>query len=403
MKKTIFVCLLGALSMFFLTRLVLAKNDKKDSDRVYVLTDNAFIKSTLGVIHEFPGGFSTNASAKAKTMAKLNLIKTAPVQVYEIIGKPTCDNDGVCESELGENPSCADCKNDDASDPDPISRNCFPSQQMPWGIKKVNGGTGGAGVKVAVLDSGVLKDHLDLKDNVVDCKDATKRGIKNGCADRNGHGTHVSGTILANGGVDGQGIYGVAPEAKLMAVKVCGSSGVCYGDDVAAGIYYAANNGADVISMSLGGDSPDLRIRDAVDYAATKDVLVIAAAGNDGPAEGTIDYPGAFASVMAVGAINSSEEVADFSSRGINDGDGIIEEGEVELAAPGVDVLSTFNNGCYAIRSGTSMATPHVSGLAAKLWQSSASNTRNYLKEVARDIWNTGEDSATGFGLPVAP
>jgi len=130
----------------------------------------------------------------------------------------------------------------------------------------------------------------------------------------------------------------------------------------------------------------------------------MAAAGNDGPSDGSIDYPGANAKVMAVAAIDSSENVASWSSRGLNDGDFVIEEREVELAAPGVSVYSTFNNGCYGTMSGTSMATPHVSGLAAKLWQGNAVSTRTHLQNLAKnhDLYTVGDDSATGFGLPIS-
>ena len=141
--------------------------------------------------------------------------------------------------------------------------------------------SGGERVTVAVLDSGVKVDHLDLAANIVDCKDTTLRRIKKGCSDNAGHGTHVAGTILANGGPDGSGIYGVAPNAKLMAIKVCGGI-YCWGDDIAEGIRYAADNGANIVSMSLGGDRPDPQVLSAVDYAVEKGVLVIAAAGNDG-------------------------------------------------------------------------------------------------------------------------
>jgi len=284
----------------------------------------------------------------------------------------------------------------------PEERTCYPDEQFPWGIRKVGGGSGGTGIKVAVLDTGVDVDHPDLKENIIDCKDTTKRGIKRGCADGNGHGTHVSGIIAANGGPDGLGIYGVAPEAKLMEIKVCGNSGFCWADDIAEGIRYAADNGANIISMSLGGDTPDPQILAAIDYAVENGVLVIAAAGNDGPEEGSIDYPGAYVKVIAVGAIDASENVPDWSSRGVNDGDYVMEEREVEFGTPGVSIESTWNDGCYKYLSGTSMATPHVSGLAAKLWQGSAGATRDYLHQVAKDIWEPGDDMATGFGLPVA-
>ncbi|MBU4241819.1 MAG: S8 family serine peptidase, partial [Nanoarchaeota archaeon] len=143
--------------------------------------------------------------------------------------------------------------------------------------------------------------------------------------------------------------------------------------------------------------------RDAIDYAVSKDVLVVAATGNDGPELGSIDYPGANANVVAVAAVDWNANIAPWSSRGINDNDFVVEEREVELAAPGVSVLSTASNGCYAVMSGTSMATPHVAGLAAKLWQGSAASTRAYLQTLALDIDALGDDPASGFGLPIAP
>jgi subtilisin len=166
---------------------------------------------------------------------------------------------------------------------------------------------------------------------------------------------------------------------------------------------HASDQGAEIISMSLSGDTESFLIRDAIDYAVGNGVLVVAAAGNDGTDIGSIDYPGANVKVIAVGAIDSAENVPDFSSRGVNNGDYIIEEKEVEFGAPGVLVESSWNNGCYYEISGTSMATPHISGLAAKLWQGSTDRTRSYLQSIARDIWTEGDDPATGFGLPVAP
>jgi len=351
--------------------------------RYYVHTDNPLLKIAFKPHHEFEGVFSAELSGnQVKILEKLG-IKVEPVKKYHIVGRVE--------------------RIEPAKEKPAKGRKCYPSIQIPWGIEMVNGGSGGAGVTVAVLDTGVDTDHPDLIRRIVDCKDTTKRGIKNGCEDRNGHGTHVSGIIAADGGNDGKGIYGVAPEANLMEIKVCGAGGNCWGDDIAAGIYYAADHGANIISMSLGGDSPDQQILRAIDYAVDRGVLVVAAAGNDGPDYGTIDYPGAYVKVIAVGAIDKSKNVPDWSSRGTNDGDYIIEEREIEFGAPGVYVYSTYNDGCYATMSGTSMATPHVSGLAAKLWQGNAENTRSYLQSIAEDIWTPGDDTATGFGLPMAP
>jgi len=370
--------------------------------RYLVKSDNAALKAVFGVQHNFKEGFTTDLTqGQLKELEKLG-IEIEEIPLYHILGKPACDYDGVCEPELGENPSCADCKNGDDEEPLPDERPCYPSINIPWGIVKVNGGLGGAGVDVAVLDTGIYTSHLDLNGRIVDCKDFTKGPkVRKGCTDTVGHGTHVAGTIAADGGSDGLGILGVAPEARIMAYKVCSDSG-CWTDDIAAAIDYAGSNGAEIVSMSFGGLSQSSLIKNAIDR--NPNVLYVAAAGNSGPGEDTIEYPGAYVKVIAVGAINSDENVASFSSRGTNDGDYVIEEREVEFGAPGVSVESTYKDGCYASGSGTSMATPHVSGLAAKLWQGSAGATRTYLQELAKnhDLYTAGDDTATGFGLPIA-
>jgi hypothetical protein len=180
-------------------------NPGKGTERVFVSGDPAstsIVKNTIAVQHEFEDGFTVEVSAKGlAALEKIPGIDLEAVPLYHVLGKPgcTCDNDGVCEPDLEEHPSCcADCKGG-GEEPTPPERACYPSAQTPWGIVKVNGGSGGAEVKVAVLDTGVYEDHLDLKANIVDCKDATKRGIQEGCADKDGHGTHVAGTIAANG------------------------------------------------------------------------------------------------------------------------------------------------------------------------------------------------------------
>ena len=366
--------------------------------RYLVKSGNGLLRAVLGVRHNFDNGFTTELTqGQIRALQRLG-VGIEPVQLYHILGRPVC-GDGACQG--NEPKTCPeDCSSSPEPEPKP-ERSCYPNVQKPYGVEMVNGGVGGAGVNVAVLDTGVDKDHLDL--DIKLCKDTTKRGVKSGCSDNNGHGTHVAGTIAANGGSDGKGIFGVAPETNLWVVKVCGPSG-CWTDDIAEAIRYVSDHGANVISMSLGGNTQSSLVRDAIDYAVSKGVLVVAAAGNDGPAEGTIDYPGANVKVIAVGAIDASEAVPDWSSRGVNDNDYVIEEKEVEFGAPGVLVESTWNNGCYNTISGTSMATPYVAGLAAKLWQGSATDTRTYLQELAKnhDLFSVGDDTATGFGLPVA-
>lgn len=381
--------------------------------RYFIGTNNGILRAITGVTWNFEHGYTTELTEgqlKALTFLTSRLgITVTEVPLYHISGKPTCNYNGTCEPELGENPSCPDCKGNEEEP----TRSCLPADQTPWGIELiykdpgVTATSGGTGIDVAVLDTGVYKDHLDLTNRVAQCKDFTwRRGIRDGkCDDGHGHGTHVAGTILADAGTDGQGIYGVAPEANLFAYKVCGNSGSCWADDIATAIRTATDNGTEIISMSLGGDTQSGLIADAIDYATSHGVLVIAAAGNDGPDLGSIDYPGANAKVLAAGAIDSSEAAPDWSSRGVNDGDYVIEEREVEVGTPGVSVLSTYKDGCYTTMSGTSMATPHLSGLAAKLWQGNANDTRTYLQELAKlhDLYTAGDDPATGFGLPQVP
>ncbi|PLS07811.1 S8 family peptidase [Neobacillus cucumis] len=305
-----------------------------------------------------------------------------------------------------------------------------PSDQTPWGIQAIyndpaiTSTSGGSGIKVAVLDTGVYKNHADLAGSLEQCQDFSQMKVSwvdGTCSDGNGHGTHVSGTVLANGGSTGKGIYGVAPEAKLWSYKVLNDRGSGYSDDIAAAIRKVADQASGlkvIISMSLGSSTKDSLISDAVDYAYSKGVLIIAAAGNDGSADNTIGYPGGLVNAVAVAALenvqqNGTYRVADFSSRGnsATDGDYVIQERDVEVSAPGRAVESTWNDGGYNTISGTSMATPHVSGLAAKIWSANPSWSNAQLRTElqnrakANDIKGgissaTGDDNASGFGFP---
>src|SRR3989338_5891499 len=370
--------------------------------RYFIKTANPFWQKSFGVRHAFENGFTSDLSGIQITLAKIFGIEIEPVEELHVLPEEII-------VEIIKNPSAK------PGAKGPIRP--IPFDQTPWGVEVIYDDSviastsGGRGVNVAVLDTGVLKTHVDLKNRVSQCKDFTnlKTPIKDGtCDDKNGHGTHVSGIILADGGDDNLGIYGVAPEANLFVYKVCGNDGPCWADDIAIALRTAADNGANVINMSLGSDNESSFIKNAINYVVSRDVLVVAAGGNDGPYPASIDYPAANPKVLAVGAVNEELLVPDWSSLGINSSTSpfVVEEKDMEFGAPGVKIESTWKNGGYAILSGTSMASPHVAGLAAKFWQeialegTRASATRDILHQVSKDIWLVGDDNATGFGLP---
>lgn len=304
------------------------------------------------------------------------------------------------------------------------------SQSIPWGIKAIYNDSnlkqtsGGNNIRIAVLDTGVNINHADLYYNAEQCKDFTQAVtlVNNSCTDRQGHGTHVAGSALAEGGDDRMGVYGVAPNAKLWAYKVLGDNGNGYADDIANAIRHVADEASrlrvkTVINMSLGSSGESSLITDAVNYAYNRGVLVVAAAGNSGYAPGTIGYPAALPAAIAVANLenvteNGTYRVANTSSRGYSStvGDYVIQKGDVEISAPGSAIFSTWYNGGYATISGTSMASPHVAGLAAKIWAENPSLTNVQLRAnlqnraKANDIRGgyyagTGDDIASGFGF----
>ncbi len=229
----------------------------------------------------------------------------------------------------------------------------------------------GKGVKVAVLDTGVDATHPDLAGKVVDANDFTG---ENNPDDTHGHGTHVASTIAGTGAKSGGKFKGVAPEASLLNGKVCGYWG-CPESAIMAGMQWAAESGARVVNMSLGGlDVPEVDpMEEAVNQlTARHGTLFVVAAGNSGGDE-TVGSPASADAALAVGAVDKNDQLAWFSSRGPRLGDSAVKP---EITAPGVDIVAAKDrNGAmngpgpdgYQAMSGTSMATPHVAGAAAIL------------------------------------
>lgn len=224
--------------------------------------------------------------------------------------------------------------------------------EQPWGIVRVNAEkawprTTGAGVRVAVVDTGIDFQHPDLAPNYKGGYNAIDK--KKPPFDDHGHGTHVAGTIAAV--KDGRGVVGVAPNASLYAVKVLDKNGGGRLTSIIKGIVWTGNNGIQVANMSLGSPVGSLFMRMAVMYAEARGVTIVAAAGNSG---GSVGYPAAYGETIAVAASDSGDRIARFSSRGA----------QVNFIAPGVNIKSTLPGGKYGTFSGTSMASPHVAGLA---------------------------------------
>jgi thermitase len=250
------------------------------------------------------------------------------------------------------------------------------------------------GAKIGIVDTGIDQVHPDLSGKTVNCADSLNGILVEGtCVDDNMHGTHVAGTISARTN-NGIGVAGVAPNASFAICKALRTAaGTGLTSDVANCINWTHTRGSKVISMSLGG-GPSTTLRNAVVNAweggAANGSVLVAAAGNEGDA--TVNYPAGYAEVVSVAATDHNDARASFSNA----------NSDVEIAAPGVSVLSTIPGGQYARLSGTSMATPHVSGVAGVLWQlfpgDTAAGIRGRLTAAVDDRGPAGRDSSFGFG-----
>lgn len=264
------------------------------------------------------------------------------------------------------------------------------SDVIDWGVSRIGADkiwdtATGVGVTVAVIDTGIEMTHPDLQGKVTKGYDFVND--KDSPEDDNGHGTHVSGIVIA--ARNNIGTVGVSHGTSVMPVKVLNSAGSGYISDVAKGIYWATDNGAQVINLSLGAPVDTDILRKAVNYATSKGVLMVAAAGNDYGAP--CQYPAAYSNVICVVATDSSNRLASFSNVG------------GELAAPGVSNYSTFLEGSYRYLSGTSMAAPHVAGSLAILrgicTDCKSSELITTLRETAIDLGAEGTDIIFGYGL----
>ncbi|HJH30340.1 MAG TPA: peptidase S8 [Methanosarcinaceae archaeon] len=288
--------------------------------------------------------------------------------------------------------------------PVPIPEPIQPPEVVEWNMDLIQvpdvwSSSTGDDVKVAVIDTGIDKDHPDLAENIAGGVGFADRSPVRVIAtdkwdDDYGHGTHVAGIIAA---LDNEiGVVGAAPDVSLYAVKVLNSRGWGYTSDIIAGIDWSVSHNMDIATMSLGGGGYSQPFQDAINAAHNNGVLIIASAGNGG--DGDISttetsYPAAYDNVVAVAATDSDNNVADFSNSG----------NYVDIAAPGVSIRSTWNDGLYKTISGTSMSCPHVTGVAALVLYQNMSMTPSDVEDIltltATDLGVDGFDNSYGNGL----
>ncbi|WP_290900135.1 S8 family peptidase [Ferroglobus sp.] len=388
-----------------------------DNVRVIIKVDEKFDESVI-----LANGGKVLARGKIFPIIVAELPDKAVEKLAKAKGVVRVEKDAIVEVFKGKPPSPPG-KNKDKS--------TQPPQEIPWGIDRINAteawiisnGSANGVIEVAVIDTGIDRDHPDLENNlawgvsVLNGRISTK---PNAYQDRNGHGTHVAGIVAAiNNEI---GVVGVAPAVEIYAIKALGNDGSGWVSDIILGIEQALlgpdgvldkdgdgviagdpeDDAAEVISMSFGSSSDVTSLHEAIIEAYSYGVVLVAASGNEGAS--TPSYPAAYEEVIAVGATNMSDAVPSWSNRG------------VELSAPGVDILSTYPDDSYATLSGTSMACPHVSGVAALIQAayynkygtilpvgsfSDASNStvRGILHITAEDLGNEGYDAEYGYGI----
>jgi thermitase len=269
-----------------------------------------------------------------------------------------------------------------------------PAWTKQYGLRRIRApqgwdhDTGSAAVVIAIIDTGVALGHPDLNPKIVSGYDFVNDDSNP--KDDNGHGTHVAGIAAASTN-NSFGVAGVSWGARIMPVKVLGPSGSGSYANVAAGMIWAVDHGAQVLNLSLGGTAPSGVLRDAVNYAYFHGAVTIAATGNDGTS--FVLFPARLPHVIAVAATDPSNNRVSFSNYG----------SQVDLSAPGLSIWSTELGGGFGYRDGTSMSTPFVSGLAAIL----VGIPRPYspdliefeMESTARDLGAVGRDNFYGYGL----
>ncbi len=267
-----------------------------------------------------------------------------------------------------------------------------------WALSKIQApdawelSVGAEGLIVASVDTGVNPNHPDLAGRVLPGYNFVSNTAD--AMDDNSHGTFGAGIIAAPGD-NGVGVAGMCWRCQILPVKVLDNEGGGYSPGIALGIRWAADHGARIINLSLGGPGPSQLIHESIQYAVSKGILVIAAAGNEADEDNPVEYPAAFDEVFSVGATDENNSRTFFSNYGPY----------LDLTAPGLHITSTGGEGDlygYASESGTSFSAPYVSGAAALIWsinpQLSDRDVMRLLAQSADDLGKPGPDDEYGFG-----
>lgn len=276
----------------------------------------------------------------------------------------------------------------------------IPNEIIDYGVKMVGAPlewleTQGEGIKVGIIDTGIDLNHEDLQEKVEAYYNFTT-GNSNDITDENGHGTHVAGIVSAN--KNNIGVVGVAPKCKLYVAKAFEKDGSAQTKNIINAIKWLYSKNVNVINMSFSTQEFVSEYSDLIKKCYYQGILCVCAAGNEGNGTDTIEYPARFPETLSVTAVDINKKIADFSSTGPR----------ADISAPGEDILSTWPNSTYRTLSGTSMATPIITGAVAIL-QAKAKNRFNRLLscnelKLILDIYTDdpgekGKDNAYGYGI----
>ena len=323
------------------------------------------------------------AVVKALKHGRALVARIAPSKVAALRasqGVASVEEDIEC-SLAGDQPSASGKPSPAAPPPPP------PPQEQPWGVGRVGaptawGTTTGGAVIVGISDTGIDTNHPDLAANYIGGWNSINESSLP--EDDNGHGTHVSGTVAAVNNT--LGVIGVAPGAKIFAAKGLNRRGSGWSSDLGDGIDLCRLAGAKVISMSWGSSAESPYIAAAIGRAVAAEIVCVAASGNEGASQP--GYPAATTDVLSVGATDIADDVPYWSNR------------NPDISAPGVNVKSTWKGDTYNTISGTSMATPHVSGVAALVRAANSSLTRSQVEgKLTSTATNMSNPALYGAGI----